>query len=95
MSVVVDPSAREMFTPHELTDAYEDFRKLGPQHVDAENGAKAAAYRFDERVLLVYEESERGLVVLIHPRAWKVNCAKFAWYRALKTRAVPVGGRRR
>jgi hypothetical protein len=63
----VDPSAREMFTPRELADAYEDFKKLGPQHVDAETGAKAAAYRFDERVLLVYKESEAGVVVLIQP----------------------------
>jgi hypothetical protein len=95
MSIVVDPSAREMFTPRELADAYEDFRKLGPHHVDAETGTKAAAYRFDERVLLVYEESESGLVVLIHPSAWKVNSRKFAWYRAPKTHDVPVEGRGR
>jgi hypothetical protein len=35
--------------------------------VDAEIGLRAAAYRFGERVLLVYEESETGVVVFIHP----------------------------
>jgi hypothetical protein len=64
--VVVDPSARERFTPGELTDAYEHFKERGPQYVDAESGLRASAYRFGERVLLVYEESETGLVVLIH-----------------------------
>jgi hypothetical protein len=67
MSVVVTPSARETFTPRELTDAYRIFKERGPQYVDAETGLGAAAYRFGERVLLVYEESETGLVVLIHP----------------------------
>ena len=67
MSVVVDPSARETFTPRELADAYEDFEKRGPQYLDAETDVKAAAYRFGERVLFVYEESETGVVVLIHP----------------------------
>ena len=67
MSVVVMPSARERFTPHELTAAYEDFTKCGPQYMDAETGLRAAAYRFRTRVLLVYEESETGVVVLIHP----------------------------
>jgi hypothetical protein len=76
MSVVVDPSARETFTPRELTAAYEDFEKRGPQHLDAEAGIKAAAYRFDERVLLVYEEAETGVVVLIHPSASKVDSPK-------------------
>jgi hypothetical protein len=59
--------AREMFTPHELSAAYTKFTKRGPQYVDAETGLGAAAYRFGERVFLVYEESETGLVVLIHP----------------------------
>ena len=63
------PSAREAFTPRELTDAYGEFVERGPQHVDAENGLEASAYRFGERVLLVYQESETGLVVLIHPSA--------------------------
>jgi hypothetical protein len=67
--VVVDLSARERFTPRELTDAYEQFKERGPQYVDAETGLRASAYRFGERVLLVYEESETGLVVLIHPSA--------------------------
>jgi len=68
-SVVVTPSARERFTPRELTDAYEQFKERGPQYVDTETGLRASAYRFGERVLLVYEESETGLVVLIHPSA--------------------------
>jgi hypothetical protein len=67
VSVVLEPSAREAFTPRELADAYEDFEKRGPQYLDAETGIKAAAYRFDERVLLVYEEADTGMVVLIHP----------------------------
>ena len=71
MSVVVTPSASETFTPCELTDAYKVFKERGPQYLDAETGLGASAYRFGERVLLVYEESETGLVVLIHPSAWK------------------------
>jgi hypothetical protein len=67
MNVVVDPSARETFTPREITDAYEQFIERGPQYVDAETGLRAAAYRFGTRVLLVYEESETGVVILIHP----------------------------
>jgi hypothetical protein len=69
MSVVVDPSARETFTPHELTAAFKEFVERGPQYLDAETGIRASAYRFGERVLLVYEESETGLVVLIYPSA--------------------------
>ena len=67
MSLVVKPSARERFTPRELVDAYKDFEERGPQYVNTEIGLRAAAYRFGERVLLVYEESETGVVVLIHP----------------------------
>ena len=67
MSVVVTPSARETFTPRELTDAYKVFKERGPQYLDTETCIKASAYRFGERVLLVYQESETGLVVLIHP----------------------------
>jgi hypothetical protein len=67
MNVIVDPSARETFTPRELIDSYNKFINRGPQYVDAETGLRAAAYWFDERVLLVYEESETGVVVLIHP----------------------------
>jgi hypothetical protein len=67
MSVVVSSSARETFTPRELADAYKHFEVIGPQYVDAETGLSASAHRFGERVLLVYEESETGLVVLIHP----------------------------
>ena len=76
MSVVVLPSARETFTPREITAAYKQFEERGPQYVDAETGLRAAAYRFGERVLLVYEESETGVVVLIHPSAWKWNSKK-------------------
>ena len=69
MSVVVDPSAREMFTPRELSDAFKEFIERGPQYLDAETGISASACRFGERVLLVYEESEPGVVVLTHPRS--------------------------
>jgi hypothetical protein len=67
MGVIAEPSAREAFTPRELTDAYKDFEKRGPQYLDAETGIKASAYRFGERVLLIYEEAETGVVVLMHP----------------------------
>ena len=67
MSVVVQPSAREMFTPHELSAAFKEFIERGPQYLDAETGIRASAYQFGERVLLVYKESETGVVVLIHP----------------------------
>ncbi len=69
MGVVVTPSARERFTSRELPDAYKVFKERGPQSLDAETGLGASAYRFGERVLLVYEESETGLVVLNHPSA--------------------------
>ena len=69
MSVVVTPSARETFTPRELTAAYKQFEERGAQYLDAESGIRASACRFGERVLLVYEESETGVVVLIHPSA--------------------------
>ena len=57
------------FVEAELTDAYKVFKERGPQYLDAETGIRAAAYRFGERVLLVYEESDTGLIVLIHPSA--------------------------
>jgi hypothetical protein len=76
LSVVVDPSARETFSPRELTAAYKQFEEREPQHLDAETGIKAAAYRFDERVLLVYEEAETSVVVLMHPSALKVKSPK-------------------
>jgi hypothetical protein len=66
-SLVVLPNAREAFTPRELVAAYEDFVGGEPQYLDAERGIKASAYRFDTRALLVYEESETGSIVLIHP----------------------------
>jgi hypothetical protein len=61
------PSAREAFTPRELVSAYADFIRGEPQYRDAETGIEASAYRFGARVLLVYEESETGAIVLIHP----------------------------
>jgi hypothetical protein len=67
MSVIFTPSAREMFTPRELVAAYKEFTEHGGQQQDAESGLGASAYRFGERVLLVYEEAKTGLVVLIHP----------------------------
>jgi hypothetical protein len=69
MSVVVEPSARETFTPCELAAAYKEFTEHGPQYQDAETGLSASAYCFGERVLLIYEESEAGVVVLTHPRS--------------------------
>ena len=75
-SLVVLPSAREAFTSRELVAAYEDFVGSDPQYLDAERGIKASAYRFDSRVLFVYEESETGSIVLIHPTYAKTcyNC---------------------
>ena len=67
--MVVDPSARETFTPRELVAAYKKFTEHRAQHLDAETGLSASAYRFGERVLLVYEESETGVVVLTHLRS--------------------------
>jgi hypothetical protein len=69
MGVVVEPSARKAFTPRELADAYKEFIEFGPQYLNAETGLSASAYRFGERVLLVYEESKTSLMVLIHPSA--------------------------
>lgn len=66
-SLVVLPGAREAFTPRELVSAYEDFLVGEPQYHDAETGIKASAYRYDGRVLFVYEESETGSIVFIHP----------------------------
>lgn len=66
-SLVVLPSAREAFTPREIVTAYEDFVGGVSQYLDAETGLKAAAYRFGARVLLVYQESATGSIVLIHP----------------------------
>jgi hypothetical protein len=64
---VVQPGARERYTSGELIEAYEDFVRDGPRYVDAQRGIKAATYRFGMRALFVYEESETGLVVLLHP----------------------------
>jgi hypothetical protein len=91
MSVVVTPSARDTFTPRELTDAYKDFETRGPQYLDDETAIKGGAYRFGERVLLVYEEAETGLVILIRPTSPKKVCSqKFergSWVRQLRTSA--------
>ena len=67
MSLVVQPSARGRFTSRELIAAYEDFIRDEPHYVDAWTGLKAATYRYGMRVLFVYEESETGLIVLLHP----------------------------
>jgi hypothetical protein len=67
LSVLVTPSALEKFTPRELTAAYEDFTKRGLQYLNTETGFRAAAYWFGGRILMVYQESEKDVVVLIHP----------------------------
>ena len=64
---MIEPSARQRFTSRELVAAYEDFIGGEPRYLDTETGLKAEAYRFGTRVLLIYEESETGVVVLIHP----------------------------
>jgi hypothetical protein len=64
VTVVVTPSARERFTPRELSAAYEDYTERGPQYMNAQTGLKATAYRFDVRVLIVCEEPETGVVML-------------------------------
>jgi hypothetical protein len=71
MGVVVSPSARETFTPRELAAAYEHVKERGAQYLSAETGLGASAYWFRERVLIVFEESEAGFVVLTHPRSQK------------------------
>jgi hypothetical protein len=73
MSLVVSPSAREKFTPRELTTAYEDFIRSEAQYLDAETGHKATAYLFGAGVLLVCEEPETHVVMLIHPSTGLTN----------------------
>jgi hypothetical protein len=90
VSLVITPSARETFTPWELVGAYKEYTKHGPQNQDAEGGVKAAAYRFGERVLLVYEEPETGMAVLIHPSAWNRNSRKFSHFDLLKCPSCPA-----
>jgi len=63
----VTPSARETFTPHELSAAFKEFIERGPQYLEAETGIRASTYQFGERVLIVYQESETDVVTLIHP----------------------------
>jgi hypothetical protein len=91
MRFVVTPSARETFTTRELTAANKDFTEHGPQHLDAESGIKAGAYRFGERVLLVYEEPGTSLVVLVDPTSpRKVRSQNFErgrWVRQPRIRA--------
>jgi hypothetical protein len=77
MSLIVQPSARERFTPRELVAAYEDFVGGEPQYLDAETGIRASAYRLGAGVLLIYEEPETHVVVLIHPSAQKGYSQKF------------------
>jgi hypothetical protein len=76
MSLVVNPSARERFTPRELIAAYEDFIKSEPQYLDAETGHKATAYLFGAGLLLVCEEPETHVVMLIHPSTGLRNSEK-------------------
>jgi hypothetical protein len=64
VNFVVTSSARERFTPRELSAAYEDFLERGPQYLNAETGLSASAYRFGARVLIVCDEPETGVVVL-------------------------------
>ncbi len=64
MTVVTTPSARETFTPRELSAAYEDYTERGPQYINAETGLKAAAYRFGAGVLIVCEEPKSSVVML-------------------------------
>ncbi len=64
MNVVVTPSARERFTPRELSTAYQHFTEHAPQYLNAETGLRASAYRFGARVLIVCDEPEVGVVVL-------------------------------
>ncbi len=64
MNIVTIPSARERFTPHELSAAYKDYTERGPQYVDAKSGLKAAVYRFGAGVLVVCEEPASGVVLL-------------------------------
>ena len=53
MGVVVQPSARETFTPRELAAAYKEFVKHGPQLLDADTGLGASSYRFGMRLRLL------------------------------------------
>ena len=76
MSLVLQPSARERFTPRELIDAYEDFLGCEQQYVDAESGLRASAYRFGAGVLLVYEDPEEGVVVLVSPECEVGECTQ-------------------
>ncbi len=64
MNVVTTPSARETFTPRELSAAYEDYTERGPQYMNAQTGLKAAVYRFGARGLIVCEEPKSGVVML-------------------------------
>jgi hypothetical protein len=64
VGLLVTPSARERFTPRELSAAYEDFTERGPQYLNAQTGLSASAYRFGARVLIVCDEPEMGVVML-------------------------------
>jgi hypothetical protein len=64
VSIVVTPSAREAFTPRELSTAYLDFIEHGPQYLDAETGLRASVYSFGARELIVCDEHETGVVML-------------------------------
>ena len=66
-SVVVTPSARERFTPRELTDAYEQFKERGPQYVSAESGLRAAA-RAEAASVVVFAAEVRDQVAAAQRR---------------------------
>ncbi len=64
MNVMTTPSAREKFTPRELSVAYEDYTERGPQYVNAQTGLRATVYRFGARLLIVCQEPESGVMML-------------------------------
>ncbi len=63
MTVVATPSARETFTPRELSAAYEDYTEHGPQYVNAQTGLKVATYKFGAGVLIVCEKPASGVLL--------------------------------
>jgi hypothetical protein len=65
IGVIVEPSTRETFMPRELAEAYKKFLASGPRYLDAQSGIEGSVYRLGTRVLVVYEVTETGLVVLV------------------------------
>ena len=81
MNLVVQPSARETFTPREIATAYRDFTESGPQYVDDRSGFKGSAYRFGTRVLVAYEDAESGAVLFLHPTSQEKMPSKSVFSR--------------